>query len=275
MPTPQPGQRAPGSVDELRIRILGIEGRLPKRLRQCARFVLENPERIAVSTVAELAEASGVRPSAFVRFCQAVGFSGFSEMQRLFRGSYTQRWPDYATRLDRLRSRGGSQANLLGDFIEAGHKSLNLLSEMSDVQAFEQAVLTLKDASGIHVIGLRRSFPVAAYLAYMLDRMMVPVALQSAAGGVLTSGTTRPGDVLIAISFSPCSEETLAIARQAQERSVQVIGITDVMEGPISEIAQVVLAVSEVDVGAFRSMSATLALVAALAIAVGTARGNS
>ncbi len=51
-----------------------------------------------MSTVAEMAEAAGVQPSAFMRFCQIMGFSGYSEMQRLFRESYVGGWPDYSTR---------------------------------------------------------------------------------------------------------------------------------------------------------------------------------
>ena len=72
---------------------------MPKRLRQCADFIARNPDRVAVSTVAELAAAAEVQPSAMMRFCQELGFSGFSQMQRLFRDEYSRKWPDYATRL--------------------------------------------------------------------------------------------------------------------------------------------------------------------------------
>ncbi|MBO1687899.1 MurR/RpiR family transcriptional regulator, partial [Clostridium butyricum] len=68
--------------------MLEVSDRLPKRLKQCADFVAANQDRIAVSTVAEMAEGAGVQSSAFMRFCQIMGFSGFSEMQKLFRDSY-------------------------------------------------------------------------------------------------------------------------------------------------------------------------------------------
>ena len=72
---------------------------MPKRLRQCADFIVALPDRVAVSTVAELAAAAEVQPSAVMRFCQELGFSGFSQMQRLFREEYARKWPDYGTRL--------------------------------------------------------------------------------------------------------------------------------------------------------------------------------
>lgn len=263
------------SVEELRERIRDLEGGLPKRLRQVARYVLENSEKIAVSTVAELAEAADVQPSAFVRFCQAVGFSGFSEMQKLYRSDYAQRWPDYPTRLVRLRERSGSPAHLLGDFIEAGHKSLNALSENFDILTLDRAVALLSDAANIHVVGLRRAFPVASYLSYMLDRMKLPVLLHSAIGGMVHQHALRQGDILIAITFAPYSKETVEVAKAAARQGVPVLGITDGRGSPICPVSREVLIVTEVDAGAFRSLSATMALAAALAVAAGAAKGGS
>ena len=84
-------------------------GTMPKRLRQCASYVIEHPEQLAFATVAQISEAAGVQPSAFMRFCQVMGFSGYSEMQKLFRERFGGQWPDYTTRLARLRESGGAR----------------------------------------------------------------------------------------------------------------------------------------------------------------------
>lgn len=96
-------QIAPASVEEFRERLSAQLDDLPRRLRQCAEHVAANIDRIAVSTVADLAAGADVPPSAVMRFCQIMGFSGFSEMQRLFREAYAPGWPDYSTRLKNLR----------------------------------------------------------------------------------------------------------------------------------------------------------------------------
>ena len=50
--------------------------------------------------VAELAAGAEVPPSALMRFCQIMGFSGYSEMQKLFREAL-RRWTERSkTRLD-------------------------------------------------------------------------------------------------------------------------------------------------------------------------------
>ena len=269
------GQRlAPRTVDEVRARILEVHERLPKRLRQCADHVVEHPEKIAVSTVADLAAGAQVQPSALIRFCQLLGFSGFSEMQKLYREAYAERWPDYATRLERLRAGDGEVGSLLVDFVGAGHKSLNLLVETVEHLALERVVRTLAGSATIHVVGLRRSFPAATYLAYVFEKMAIPTVLHGGVGGLVGRGSLRHGDALVAISFAPYTPETVALAHDAAEIGVPVVSITDGAGSPLRDVPGEVLTVREVDVGSFRAMSATLALAATIAVAVGAARNN-
>ena len=266
---------APASIDEFRIRLAEVTQGLPKRLRQCADYIASNTDRIAVSTVAELAAGADVPPSALMRFCQILGFSGFSEMQRLFREAYSPGWPDYSTRLKNLKENGaGSPAALLAEFVEAGRMSLEQLAKSVDEAALSAAVDQLVLGNTLHVVGLRRAYPVASYLTYVFEKMQVPAMLHDGVGKLDHRHALRPGDACIAITFAPYSEETLALAADAQARGVPVIGITDRLTSPLARLSSTVLTVPEVDFGAFRPLSATLALCIALAVAVGTARGG-
>jgi DNA-binding MurR/RpiR family transcriptional regulator len=73
------------NYDELRGAIAQRHRALSGRLQQIAEFVLDHPTDVALGTVAEIAERSGVPPSAIVRFAHALGFGGFTEMQQVFR----------------------------------------------------------------------------------------------------------------------------------------------------------------------------------------------
>jgi len=274
MDSPTPSSiSVPTNIKEFEAKLLEVSDRLPKRLKQCADFVAANQDRIAVSTVAEMAEGAGVQSSAFMRFCQIMGFSGFSEMQKLFRDSYAGGWPDYSTRLQHLRETAtGSAPALLAEFAEAGRTSLEGLLKTIDPQALEKAVQLLASAHTIHIVGIRRAFPVASYLAYALEKMHVPAMLHSAVGKLENLHAIREGDVLLAITFSPYSPETVAMAEAVAARGIDVVGITDTFVSPMSKSAKQTLLVSEVDFGAFRSLSATLCLAIALAVAVGTLR---
>ncbi len=265
---------APLSVDDFRTRLAEISADLPRRLRQCADFVAANTDRIAVSTVAELAVGADVPPSALMRFCQIMGFSGFSEMQRLFREAYSPGWPDYSTRLKNLKEEGaGSPSALLAEFIEAGRLSLEALAKTADEVALGRSVGLLAAAQTIHVIGLRRAFPVATYLAYVFEKMAVPAMLHDGVGKLDHRFAMRPGDALLAITFAPYSEETLALAQDAKSRGLPVVALTDRMTSPLVRLSDAVVTVPEVDFGAFRSLSATIAMAISLAVAVGSARG--
>lgn len=265
---------APQSVDELVARIESGSDALPKRLRQCAAFLQNHLDRVAISTVAELADAAGVQPSTFMRFCQAVGFSGFSEMQALFRTEYARQWPDYSLRLNDLRKMGeNSASSLLAEFVSAGSKSLSELANNTDPEALERAVDVICAASMVHVVGMRRAFPVASYFSYVMDKMRIACLLHGAAGKQEHRHAVRPGDVLVAITFAPFSPETIDLAEYAATHGVPVVCITDVPECPVAAFATETLIAREVDVRAFRTLTASMALITTLAVSVGARRG--
>ena len=66
--------RSPQTSEELRAAILDSYEDLSKRLQQIARYVLDEPNAVALETLAVIGERAGVQPSAIVRFAKAIGF---------------------------------------------------------------------------------------------------------------------------------------------------------------------------------------------------------
>ena len=263
----------PTSIEAFHDRLRQVSTDLPRRLRQCADYIAARSDRIAVSTVAELAAGAGVPPSALMRFCQIMGFTGFSDMQKLFREAYAPGLPDYATRLRNLQDGAhGTPAVILAEFVEAGRLSLESLTKTMNEAALNAAVEVLARAQMVHIVGRRRSFPVAAYLAYIFDKMAIPAMLHDGAGQLDHRHALRAGDALIAVSFSPYAEETLDLVAEAHGRGLAVVVLTDQLVSPLTPNADVILTVTEMDFGAFRAPTATIALAASLAVAVGKAR---
>lgn len=264
---------APHDVEAFQARLIEVTERLPKKLRQCADYIAAHSDKIAVSTVSELAEGAGVQPSAFIRFCQVMGFSGYSELQRIFRNRHAQQWPDYATRLKNLKENGdNSPSALLAEFVEAGRISLENLVNQVDPEDLSRAVLALSGASVIHVIGMSRAYPVASYLSYAFEKMSIPAILHDKVGNIDHRHAIRPGDVLLTISFAPYTKTTVDLLHFAKNQGNQVVSITDSINSPFHQAGATVLRVSEVDVGAFRALAATLSLATSLAVAVGAKR---
>lgn len=273
MPKGEPPTDPPSTVEAFRDRLYTLNGQLPRRLQQCADHVATHLDRIALSTVAQVAQGAGVPPSAVMRFCQIMGFSGFAEMQRLFREALSRAAPDYATRLANLKAGGaGKPAILVAEFVEAGRQSIEALARDLNETSLNQAVDTLSGARIIHLAGFRRSFPVASYLAYVFDKLGVPAVLHDGVAGLGHRSTLQPGDALLAITFAPYSDETLALITQARDRGLPVVALTDPPASQLSGLADTVLTVTEIDFGAFRSLSAVIALALALAVAVAARR---
>ncbi|RML29607.1 SIS domain protein [Pseudomonas savastanoi pv. retacarpa] len=64
---------------------------LPRQLKRIASYMSQQSDRIMVDRISDIARECEVHPSAIVRFSQRFGFSGFSEMQALFREAYTHK----------------------------------------------------------------------------------------------------------------------------------------------------------------------------------------
>lgn len=266
-------QAPPATIPALLDRLAQMSGTLPRRLQQCADHIAAQPDSIALATVAQVAAAAGVPPSALMRFCQVLGFSGYAEMQRLFRTALATPPPDYATRLARLKAGGADRpAALVAEFVEAGRQSMEHLARDLDEIKLDQSVTLLSAAQTIHLAGFRRSFPVASYLAYVFDKLGVPAILHDGVAGLGQRSALRPGDALLAITFAPSSAETLALVREARALGLPVVILTDPPATRLAPLADVVLTVTEVDFGAFRSLSAAIALALALALAVAARR---
>ena len=69
----------PETLAELRDCISAQHEQLTGRLRDAARYLIDNPHEIALNTVAELGKRSSIAPSAYIRLAQALGFAGFKD----------------------------------------------------------------------------------------------------------------------------------------------------------------------------------------------------
>ncbi len=262
----------PQSVTELLERLDTSADNLPKRLRQCAAFTRRHLHLIAVSTVAEMAEASGVAPSAYMRFCQALGFTGYSEMQALFRTQFTEFRPGYEARLATVDAGKAGIGRLLADFSETGHKSLLSLANTVTSDALQRTSQGLAGARIVHVVGLRRAFAVASSISYLFGKMDVASVLHGGSGLLDSSAAIQTGDAVLAITYAPFSPETLSLASVAADRGVPVYGLTDSSDCPLSSFAAELLVAREDEIGALRALNASITLTTVLAVAVGALR---
>ncbi|TWG98260.1 RpiR family transcriptional regulator [Mesorhizobium sp. J18] len=270
-------ERAPRDFEALRGLILNRRKELPKRLAQVAVYALDHPEEVAFGTAASIAQAADVQPSTLVRFAQHLGFDGFSDLQGIFRNRLKERTGNYEERLATIRAttkQGSEDIAILNGFLGAASQSIDKLVQTVNPLRFERATALLADAETIYLIARRRSYPIAAYLAYAFGKMKLRYVLTGSMAGLdpemLAMATER--DAAIAVSFSPYAPSTIEQARQLGALGVPVVSITDNAFSPLAECAEEWLEVAEADFAGFRSLSASMALCMALSVAVAERR---
>jgi len=265
----------PATADELRAAILERYGTLSKRLQQIARYVLDEPNAVALETLAVLADRSGVQPSAIVRFAKTFGYDGATQMQRLFRDGllsgatamgYSERVRQFSETVD--DSAVGDPAQVLAEFIEGNTLALQNLSDIVSAKDMTAAVAMIDRADTIYVAGFRRSFPVAAYMAYSLHQVDKKTMFIDSIGGMTRQQVQAISDrdLLIAVSYHPYAEEAVQLIEDAAQRGAAVLSISDSLVSPVAKPADLVLQVREAEIRKFRSLSASMCLAQALVI---------
>ncbi len=270
------GSEAPRDFEGLKSLLTERHRALPKRLKQAAGFVFHHPDEVAFGTAALIAERADVQPSTLVRLAQALGYTGFSEMQQVFRARLKEGLPDYHKRLEALKAAGPNAhaSVLLSGFTEAAIVSIERLRTTLEPERLDAAVDLLAKADTIYLLAARRVFPLTAYLAYAFAKMGVRCQLIDHVGqlGPEQLACARQNDTVLAISFTPYAPSTVELVAAAAKAGVPVLSITDSAFSPLVLSSTLWLEVAEADYGAFRSLSASFTVAMTLAVAVGEKR---
>lgn len=259
----------PDSVEKLHEAITARHANLSRRLQQVAQYVMDHPHDMAIETLAVIAERSHVQPSTIIRFAKEFGYSGASEMQRLFRDKLIGglALPSYQMRVREAKeaTQRDSKESLLSILNEITRQSIIALEHLHE-NVTEKQMLRVAElidrAETVYVTARRRSFPVAAFIAYTLLRFGKRTHLIDGVGGL---ETVQPDivdrhDLVIAVSYKPYAPETIQFVQSAVERKCKAIVITDSKLSPLAQMADVLLIVNEAEVGGFRALASSSTL---------------
>ncbi|WP_437972101.1 MurR/RpiR family transcriptional regulator [Sorangium sp. So ce260] len=272
----------PETYEQLEKAIIKQFPSLSKRLQQIASHALDNPSELALDTIAQVSQRASVQPSSLIRFAKEFGFSGYSDMQRVFRTRLTDAMPDYKERLRSLNGAEGAPSEeakgdasaLLDQFVEADIVGLRRLQQQRRMgPLLDQAYKLITDSEIVYVVAHRRSFPIACYLAYAFSQMNVRNVLVDGVGGMFMQqvGHATNRDVIIAISSKAYSPDVAQVVREAKQRGVKIVAMTDSPLSPLAEHADVSLEVQQASVGMFRSLAVTMTLAVTLVVGLGRA----
>jgi DNA-binding MurR/RpiR family transcriptional regulator len=275
---------APRTADDLRAVILERYDSFSGKLQQVARHVLDHPDDLALETLTVIADNASVQPSAIVRFAKALGFSGASPMQKVLRDSLLAKHATlgYGERVRRFNASvnkavGGDASELLSEFVEGDTMALQNLKQTVSKADIDKAIKLIDQAATVYLMGFRRSFPVASYLAYSLQQVGKRTFFIDGVGGLAKqqARNVQSNDLLFAVSYHPYAEETVSVTEAASAAGAKVLAISDSLVGPIARVATLVLQVKDSEVRNFRSLAASLCLAQTLVVRLAFERERS
>lgn len=259
---------------------------LSKRLQQVARFFLNHPEEVAISTLVTLAGHAQVPPATITRFAKELGFVGFAELQAVFRERLVGPRAPYAERVSKLRTGAGEggiadadlndAGRVFDGFVHAAVNSLVRIEESLDRDELAAFVDAMAACEVVHVAAARGAFSIGAYSVYGLANVGKRAHLIDNLGAMRVEqiAAMGPKDLLLAVTFDDYTAETVASARLAAERGLTVLAITDNELSPVVPLASHVLYVTEARLGHFRSQVPALVVCQAIIVSLGRRLGE-
>lgn len=224
------------SINDLRV-ILENErkakgrGRIGDKTLKVLADLLSRPGIAAVDSISSLAAYSGVDPSTLTRLGKRLGFSGFGELQDVFRQHVARTQPFYSRRIqERIEEPLGDGAEgLLQQHARTECQRLVAAVESMDPQTIEQAADLLVAARHVYVLGMRATYALSYFMGSYLGTFRQNVNILSGPGVALGAEISRitTEDLLVAVSFRPYTKLLVKAVEVVKESGIPVLAITD------------------------------------------------
>ncbi len=210
---------------------------LSPELKKAARFVMENPNEVGISTVREIAEAADVKPNTFVRMAHQLGFQGYEDFREPFREMIRQSETSFPDRARWLQSIGrqGEMGELYAEMVSAAIRNIEESFAGISESELQFASQMIWNSRNVFTLGVGVNNSNARNFTYLASTGMVQFHAIPRAGSTAIDDLAwaNEGDVLIAITCHPYRAEVLDAIHVAKEQGVKIIGISDSPASPV------------------------------------------
>ncbi len=251
---------------------------LSPHLQRIAEYALADPDRFALQTVAQTAGEIGVQPSSLVRFAKWFDFSGFTELQQVYRARLTETADKFRDQVNEHRaalreSDAGDPKTMLNTFADSSILAINQMRHELAADKLRQAVNMLERARFIHVLGQRQAFPVAACLTQGLTKLGCRCQLLDTMAGMLPQQVASLGelDLLVVIGLSDYSRAQLETVPEAHRRGVPVLAISNSPSDPLARNSSLNLMVRDPQIHRVEPLAPYVVLAQTLLVALASA----
>lgn len=212
---------------------------MSKGQKKIANYVSEHPNDIALYSAAEFGSRIGISESTVIRFSNSLGFSGYTELQKLVREQFFKE--SSLTSYQQSKMVIPKNNSFHKTVMEQDRESILTTMNQIDEQAYQTAVQRLSSAKSVYVLGLRTSFSAANWLSFSLGLVKENVHFMRPDTEDVIRTITQMDEhsVVIIISFHRYLKETIQIAGLIRNQKSYIIGISDSILAPIHAYSDV------------------------------------
>ncbi|WP_083260813.1 transcriptional regulator HexR [Microbulbifer aggregans] len=241
-----------------------------KSERKVAEYILANPDEVIHMRIVDLATEAQVSEPTVVRFCRAVGCSGFQE----FKLNLAQQLASSPSFGQIAVTETDTIAEYKRKVFDSTVDTLLNVRDTIDNRALEAAVAAIASAKRVEFFGFGASGAVASDAQHKFFRLQVATAAHSDHHMQnMSAMSMEPGDVVVAISQSGRTKALLHSMEMVKQQGGTVIGLAP-SRSPVAQQATIPLEVDvEEDIEIYTPLSSRIAhLVVIDTLAIGVAQ---
>lgn len=241
-----------------------IDG-MPDAQSRIGKYILDNPEKVVRSSLAELAVLAQSGEASVVRFCKQIGYAGFRDLKIALTA-------ELASQRSVRRQKGAAAGGLM-PLASRLSTAINSTAQDFDAELLARLAIQLKNSRRIDIFGVGVSGIVAEMVAYRLMRVgLVAQAFQDATLAHEVMTTFDGSCVAIGISELGLTPATVRFLGEARASGAFTLAITGRAKSPLTQNADATLLAAPVNPppvgGEIVAVPAKILLAEALAVAI-------
>ncbi|GAA4251927.1 MurR/RpiR family transcriptional regulator [Dactylosporangium darangshiense] len=225
------------------VKIRGLLPSLSRAEQRVGKIIIDQAATAAAMTITELAKRANTSETTVIRFCRAIGVSGYPEL-RLRLAAEAGRVQD-----DGGQEAVGSDISLSDDLAQvvktiayADARAVEDTAAQLDLDALGRVVAAIAEARRIDVYGVGASAFVAQDFQQKLHRIgLVAYAWSDIHLALTSAALLREGDVAVGISHTGTTMDTIEAFAEAGRRGATTVALTNFPKSPITRVADLVL----------------------------------
>lgn len=231
------------AVPDTVVRVRALMPSLPPAEQRVARKVIEDPAGVAVTTITSLARACETSETTVIRFCRALGFSGYPELRLRLA---TEAGRAEGVGRERVVSSDIDPGDSLRQVVEkvafADARAVEETAAQLDTAVLSRVIDAVAAAGRVDLYGVGASAFVALDFQQKLHRIgKISFAWSDTHVALTSAALLAEGDVAMGISHTGVTRDTVDALAEARKHGATTVALTNYPRSPIAGVADMVL----------------------------------